>query len=271
MPEGDTIHTLARVLRDELEGRTLERVEVRGRPAPSLAIGVRAVEARGKNLLIELASGEVIRSHLGMHGDWHRYPAEATAWKKPARRASLVLRTADIVLVCFDAGELEFLETGRLGRSRRLRGLGPDLLGAPVAPEALVARARSLQRPAAPVVDLLLDQRVAAGIGNVYKSEVLFLRGIHPLAKAGALADQEIAALFQLAGDLLRANVGGRPRTTTEGRRRGPVRGSRLWVYGRAGRPCLRCGAAIAFAALGRGRRSTYWCPACQSEGEKKT
>ncbi|HVS65961.1 MAG TPA: DNA-formamidopyrimidine glycosylase family protein [Thermoanaerobaculia bacterium] len=264
MPEGDTIHTLARALREDLVGRRLERVELHGRPVPSLAVEVVSVEARGKNLLLSLASGEVLRVHLGMHGDWHRYPRDAPSWRKAAWRASLSLRTGEATLVCFDAEELEFLEADRLSASRRLRDLGPDLISEETPAGRLVERARSFQPSTAPVVDLLLDQRVAAGIGNVYKSELLFLRRIAPLTPVGDLEDAELATLYELAARLLRANVGGGSRTTTRERGARGSRRPRLWVYGRAGEPCLRCGEAVVSARLGRGRRSTYWCRRCQ-------
>jgi endonuclease-8 len=270
MPEGDTIHTLAGALRRELLGRRLERVEVRGRRVPSLASEVVAVEARGKNLLLTLGTGEAIRVHLGMSGDWHRYSERARSWRRSPARATLVLHTGDCVIVCFDAEELELVEASRLARSRGLRTLGPDLISGPASAEVLVRRARHFLRATAPVVDLLLDQRVAAGIGNVYKSELLFLEGIAPRTPIGALDDERIASLYQLAARLLRANVGGVRRVTTG--EPGGARGARppLWVYRRVGEPCLRCGTRIEFTRLGRDRRGTYWCPSCQEPAARR-
>lgn len=265
MPEGDTVHTLARELDRRLSGCTLAAGRLRDAPSASLAgCAVRAVRARGKHLLVELARGDggalVLRSHLGMHGSWHRYrPGER--WQRPSSQASIVLETERDVLVCFRAEEVE-LCAGDARAFELRRRLGPDLIAEEPELTELLARARHFLEPDAPLADLLLDQRVASGIGNVYKSELCFLAGLHPARAWSSVDEPVLARVYADARRLLQANVGGGPRRT-----RAPASGgarASLWVYRRKGRPCLRCAAPIESARLGRGARSTYWCPRCQ-------
>jgi endonuclease-8 len=201
-----------------------------------------------------------LRSHLGLYGSWHRYRPDEP-WLKPARQASLVLRTAERVFVCFNAREVELLRAdGFRARDRHSR-LGPDLIREDPDPDALRRRALELLSGETPLVDLLLDQRVASGIGNVYKSEVLFLSRRSPLLRIADLANGDWSDLYGTAARLLRANLSGGPRVTRDiqdGR-------GRLWVYGRAGLGCFACGRAIVRERIGRNPRSTYWCPSCQS------
>lgn len=260
MPEGDTVHKLAAALGQRLSGRELRDGRVRGEPRARLAgrrIG--AIRARGKHLWIELDGDLVLRSHLGMHGTWHRYrPGER--WHKPERHAAIVLATDDDVLVCFHPSEVELGSAGSRAFDLERR-LGPDLVeGVPDASETL-RRARHFLELDAPLVDVLLDQRVASGVGNVYKSEVLFLERVHPLTPLAAVDEPLLARLLGRAHELLRANLHGGPRVTRPAGAAG-----RLWVYGRKGQPCFECDAPIAAERLGRGLRSTYWCPRCQHE-----
>ncbi len=261
MPEGDTIHRLAAYLGPRLAGRRLIAARLAGDPTLDLAeVRVERVEARGKHLLIRLADERALRCHLGLHGSVHEY-AHGERWKLPERMASLVLAIDDAVFVCFRAQEAELLQSGGAREARLARRVGPDLLGeAPPPYDALPARARALLRPDSPAVDVLLDQRIAAGIGNVYKSELLFLEGVAPLRPLAELDDERLVGLYTRARDLLQQNLGSGPRRT-----RGTRGGSgALWVYHREGEDCLRCGAAVRRARLGRGLRSTYWCPGCQ-------
>lgn len=263
MPEGDTVHKLARYLAQRLCGQTLTDAYLRDHPGYTPADrGVTAVRAHGKHLFIELDDGHILRCHLGMTGSWHHYRA-GQPWAKPERQAALVLRVAQEVYVCFNPLQTEVLRAGAPGRRVLGTALGPDLL-APDPPFAdLPARARRLLRAATPLADVLLDQRVAAGIGNVYKSEVLFLQGLDPRRPLGQTSDAQLVALYGKAAELLRANLGPGPRTT----RRLAQAGALLWVYGRKDMPCLRCASPIAQARLGRHLRSTYWCPICQPAG----
>lgn len=269
MPEGDTIFKLARALAPMLEGQTLQRVFLRTLSAPELeGRRVDSVDAVGKHLLVGLLGREdgatrlLLRTHLGLHGSWHQYPSGAP-WKKPKWQASVVLETEPGTFVCFNASDVDCIPESRRKLDRKLGRLGPDLLVAPVDFQAILARLGRCS-PSEAVANVLLDQTVACGIGNVFKSEVLFLAGELPEQPLGRLDAARRLSLYRLARDLLVANVERGIRTTT-GSRRGDTRAPRFWVYGRAGLACLRCGAPVRFARLGRQWRSTYWCPVCQS------
>jgi endonuclease-8 len=260
MPEGDTISKLARALGSRLRGAEVVALRLKRATGPALA-GVRIldVRSRGKHLFIEFGNGVVLRSHLGMYGSWHHYPRGAP-WRKPAWQASIVLQVGEETLVCFNAREAELLTANgyRLGDVQRR--LGPDLTRERPEAGLLLRRAGALAEPGTLLVDLLLDQRLASGIGNVYKSEVLFLEGQPPRRTFAETPREVLAALYDLAGDLLRRNLGGGPRVT---RFVGDGRGN-LWVYGRADSPCFRCGSPIRRERMGVNQRSTYWCPLCQ-------
>jgi endonuclease-8 len=262
MPEGDTIHRLATALAPLLVGRPLAAVRLRGRELAEL-VGrrVEAVRSLGKHLLVELDDGTLLRSHLGMYGSWHRYRPGDT-WRRPSRQATLVVTLADLVLVCFNAREAEWLRGDRPRSRDRLSRLGPDLIREDPSPDRLLARALALLDRDTPVVDLLLDQRVAAGIGNVYKSEVLFVVRRSPLLRLGDLDLAAVGALYGEAARLLRLNLGSGPRVTHDAF----DRLGDLWVYRRGGRPCQVCGTSVKRARLGRLPRSTYWCPSCQPD-----
>lgn len=264
MPEGDTIHKLAAFMAPRLVGRELVFVDVRDSVDEPRLCGrrVRLVEARGKHLLIRLDDDRIIRSHLGMHGSWHVYAATAPSsdWQRPRKQASLVLATAESRFVCFNARDVEVLASPSVRERIVGSRLGPDLIADDVAPDALARRALAFADADTLIVDTLLDQRVAAGIGNVYKSEVLFLERL-PVDVRTAEADiDRIASCYRRAAELLRQNLGGGPRVT---RRVQDSRG-RLWVYGRAGQPCHDCDSPIAVDRLGRHHRGTWWCPECQ-------
>ena len=261
MPEGDTIHKLASAIAPRLTGTSLARFELRGDPTLDLAgRRVEKVRAQGKHLVIELEGDLWVRTHLGMTGSWHRY-ATGERWKRPPRQASVVLANGEDVFVCFNAKEAECIRAHGRRAAESLGRLGPDLTSAeePDVPR-LVERARKLVNGDAPVVDALLHQGVASGIGNVYKSEVLFLHGVDPRRTLGSVEDEALGEMFVEAHELLRANLhGGRRVTRTVGDGKGD-----LWVYRRGGRECFRCTTRIESAVLGRGRRITFWCPRCQ-------
>lgn len=265
MPEGDTIFRTADVLRRSLLGGVVRAA--RSQPGPGLArvpalgrlVGARVevVEARGKHLLIGFSGGRWLRTHLRMRGSWHRYRV-GEAWRLPAARASAWIETDAAVAVCFDCADVELLADADLGGHRALRSLGPDLL----APEfdADEAVRRLLAVPARTLGEALLDQRAVAGIGNVYKSELCFIEELSPWEPVRTLNPASTLRLVSTARRLLAANVGGGRRVTT-----GVARpGSSLWVYGRAGRPCRRCGTLILGRRQGVQARMTYWCPRCQ-------
>ena len=269
MPEGDTLHRTAAGLRPHLVGRRVTAAWVRlPGPKADRLVGstVTGVEALGKHLLIRFDSGLELRSHLGMHGSWHRY-APGERWRRPRARARFVMEAAGAVAVCFDAPVLELFETRVEPIHPVLSALGPDLLAEEFGPgEVAEVRRRLRESPAAcrSIAEGLLDQRALAGIGNVYKNEVLFLERVNPFAPVAALDDRTLDGLVGTGRRLVRANLGNADRRTTERAR--AAGGQRQWVYARAGRPCRRCGTLIAVRRHGELPRSTYWCPRCQRD-----
>jgi endonuclease VIII len=263
VPEGDTLFRAARALHDALAGRqvtafssTVPRVSVAARQHRVVGRTVEQAESRGKHLLVSFTGGLVLHTHLGMSGSWHLY-GSASRWRLPRHLARAVIETGDRVAVCFQAPTVELLLPGRA--ATRLDFLGPDVVSGQFDEAEACARLRTLNTTEIAVA--LLDQQALAGIGNVYKSEVLFLRGLDPRRFVSSLSDDELRALVRAASALLKKNVQGGPRRTT------PF-AEPLWVYGRAGRACRRCGASIVRFAQGRPGRSTYACPRCQSGAE---
>jgi endonuclease-8 len=264
MPEGDTIARAARTLDGALAGRTLTRFEaprLRG-STPRPGTTIEGVDARGKHLLVRFGDGRVLHTHMQMTGSWHVYPA-GSRWRKPAHLARVVLEVDDgTVAVCFSAptvemltGDLRSLTPGsRPGGAAGLGSLGPDLCRSDVDLDEAVRRMGALDL-ATEVAVALLDQRVAAGVGNVYKSEVCFACGIDPRAPLGTVEDATRRRLLETASQQLRANLDGPRRTTVPGG---------LAVYGRAGLRCRRCGDRIRRIRQGPTPRSTYYCPTCQ-------
>jgi endonuclease VIII len=264
MPEGDTIWRTARTLSAALTGRavtafesSLPEVAARGRALRLVGRTVLDVESRGKHLLLRFGGGVTLHTHLRMTGTWHVY-RPGSRWRASAHLARAVVRTAAYVAVCFAAPVVELLTAAELRAHGPLESLGPDLL----APDFDGARAREglRARGPAPIGDALLDQTALAGIGNVYKSEVLFLCGVSPFRKVADLADEVLDRIVATAVVQMKRNLAGGLRRTTSGLEAQP-----LWVYERGGRPCRRCGRAIERRVQGALARSTYWCPRCQA------
>jgi len=268
VPEGDTVWNTAQLLTGALAGKVIRHADLR---VPALATadlsGATVVEcaSRGKHLLLRLSGPQgqpdlTLHSHLRMDGVWRVYsPGEQ--WRgRPAHLIRVVLRTLTTVVVGYHLHELALVPTDE---EHALVGhLGPDLLGPAGTPggwdpeEAL----RRLQtQPDRPIADALLDQRNLAGIGNLYKAEVLFLRGVSPFRPVGDVRD--LRAVVVLAQKLLFANRGRWTQATTGSLRKG----QETYVYGRGGAPCRRCGTLIA-SQTQEHERITYWCPNCQPE-----
>lgn len=259
MPEGDTIHRLARrlsVLQDQLIVRARSNVADFS-SADFIGRRVTTVRALGKNLLIELDDRKTLLSHMRMHGYWHIRRVNEPG-RRPESYAKLVLQTQIWAAACFDAPVLELLTPWQLEHHPQLVRLGPDLLDEGFDSQQEFARFRS--RPELAIAEALLLQRIVAGVGNVFKSEILFLCGVSPFTKVAALSDPELARITATAQKLLARNVGPGPRTTAFWSQSG----QRYWVYRRAGRPCIKCGSIIQSARQGLGARTTYWCPVCQ-------
>jgi endonuclease VIII len=263
MPEGDTIHRAATRLKAVLEGQIIERAESRWLgPTTKTLLGrtVNNVEARGKHLLINLDDDRAIHSHLGMTGSWHIYrPAEQ--WQKPAHRAAISFQCEQVCVVCFTPRQLELLTSAGLRRNDYLNRLGPDLLASAVPDRDVLARFRQCNN--LPIGQAVMNQTIVSGIGNVYKSEVLFLLRLHPQTLVSDLRDEQILELVATASELMAKNLSGRPRTT-----RYALDGGRFYVYGRSGEPCHNCGTPIAVIRQGDAGRTTYFCSHCQPTGQ---
>jgi endonuclease-8 len=273
MPEGDTIFRAAQTLHRALAGRIVMRFEsafpglarvddghpIRGRT-------IESITSRGKHLLFTFSGDLVLHTHMRMNGSWHLYRLE-DRWQRPARDMRVLLATAEAVAVGFNVPIAELLSSRELARHTELRALGPDLLGAEVDRDEAFRRLRQQGRD--PVGDALLNQRVVAGIGNVFKSEILFIARIDPFAPVAELRDAALREIVEISLRQLRSNVAARQRTMAPagGRRTtGSLHPSKgLWVYGRGGQPCRRCGTAIQAKKTGPDARLTYWCPRCQA------
>lgn len=275
MPEGDSIFRAARTLHRALAGKqitafesvlpALNRIH---EDAPVTGRTVERVEALGKHLLIHLSGNLVLRTHMRMSGSWHIYRT-GERWQRARRDMRVRLATADFEAVGFTIPVAEFITEAGLSKHADLRTLGPDVLSDSFDGAKVVDNLRS--RPAGEIAEALLDQRVLAGLGNVYKSEVLFISGVNPFARVSDLSDAHLASIVETAQRILRLNVaeGLAPMTTYGGMRRTTHRSApteRLWVYGRARLPCRRCGAPINVRKQGIDARLTYWCPECQPQ-----
>jgi endonuclease VIII len=257
MPEGDSIFRAARALDRALTGRTvtrfdsvLPRLTNPRRVDPLVGRTIERVEARGKHLLMWFSGGLVLRTHMRMHGSWHIYrPGER--WQRPHHAMRIIIETADIHAVGFAIPVAEWEAGDTLDRADPLRDLGPDPLAETFDATAAIARLEA--RGDMEIADALLDQRAMAGIGNIWKSETLFACRVNPFARVRSLPRDRLDAIVTTAMKLLRASV-----SETSG-------GVTKRVYGRGGRPCPRCGTAIERTSQGEHARSTYWCPRCQA------
>jgi endonuclease-8 len=313
MPEGDTIYRTARALEKALGGRVVTGFETGfaklasvNDDAPVVGRTVERVEARGKWCLIYFSGDLILLSHMLMSGSWHIYRT-GERWKMPRRAMRVVVQVGARVednskriareeesrfpsgmtnrekeemtgfeAVLFNAQVAEFNTARSLERSSQVPKLGPDVLAEGFTLEKGVAAMRERMRthPADEVAVVLLNQRVMAGLGNVYKSEVAFAAGVNPFRAMSTLSAREIETMVEHSLKYMKANVGDGQRgeagegivTYTGPRRttRAMDRSDRTWVYGRQGQECRRCGTAIMRRLQGVAARPTYWCPVCQ-------
>jgi endonuclease VIII len=279
VPEGDTIFRSARALEQGLAGHQVTLFETACAPlasvhdqSPVTGRILERVESRGKWLLIHFSGDLILATHMLMSGSWHIYRV-GERWQRPRSQMRIVLGTADLLAVAFNVPVARFYTARTLQRFAGVAGLGPDVLGASFAADE--AKARLLEHAEEEVGNVLLNQRVMAGIGNVFKSEICFACGVNPFRKVADLRPQEIACLLDTARRFLSANVaegaGDGIVTYTGGRR---TTGSsnpaaRLWVYHRGGSACRRCGTLIQRRKQSPGARTTFWCPDCQKETYK--
>jgi len=256
VPEGDVVWYTARRLHEALAGRVLTRSDFRvPRYATVDLSGQPVTEAvsRGKHLLIRTGNGLTVHTHLKMDGSWQIRPADAGPPRRNVHQIRLLLANTRWQAVGYLLGITEVLPTA--DEDRVTGHLGPDLLGPDWdATEAVRRLERSAVRP---IGEALLDQRNLAGIGNLFKSEVLFLRGVSPWKQVGDVKD--LPKMVDLARRLLDANKARIGQVTTGD----TTPGRQTWVYGRQGAPCRRCGTPIRKRTDGA-ERMTFWCPACQ-------
>jgi endonuclease-8 len=266
VPEGDTIHRAARTLHAALAGKVVTRFETvfaqlarLDHQAPVAGRTVERVSAAGKHLLMDFSGDLHLRTHMRMNGSWHIYrPGER--WRMRRSDMRIVLETAEWVAVAFNVPIAEFHDGRSLARQEDLLRIGPDLIGAEFDFDEAVRRIR--ERPAEEIADVILNQRVVSGIGNEYKSELLFMTRISPFRKVADVTDDELAQLLQTARKVMVANVEMRSGARITTFSLNPNESQ--YVYGRGGKPCRRCGTRIEYAKQGLNARGTYWCPRCQ-------
>lgn len=262
MPEGDTIRRIAASLAARLTGKVLERVTTQGLPRDVAGQMVTSVAAHGKHLVIELANGAYLRAHLGMNGRFRAYDrarGDAILARMSPGRASLALVTDDGVYVWLNAPTIEVSHRRMPLHGTAVAALGPDVLAADF--DAAAAAARAAAHGARTVSDVLLDQRIVAGIGNIYKTESLFEAGIDPRARVAQIDAAALERIYAAAHRLMLANA---EPSRGQSAMLPPRNAAPFAVYGRTGRPCPRCGAAIACYSLGEPPRWTWSCPKCQ-------
>lgn len=274
MPEGDTIFRAARSLHKVLAGHVvtgfetayahLDRVSV---DSPIVGRTIERCVAAGKHLLISFSGDLILRTHMRMNGSWHLYRHGERWWRGP-QAMRVRIDTADWVAVAFNVPVAEFVTSRQLETRDPVAQLGPDLLGVTFDRDEAIRRI--IASGARPIAMTLLDQRIVAGIGNVYKSEVLFLTGVHPEVPSSAVPLPVLEAMMDTARRLLLDNVveGSSPRIQTYRnlRQLSPYSESdeSLWVYGRCNKPCRKCSTPIDMKKMGLDARSTYWCANCQ-------
>ena len=283
MPEGDTIYRAARTLEKALGGRVVTGFETgvaklasAHDDAPVVGRTVEKVEARGKWCLIFFSGDLILASHMLMSGSWHVYRT-GEKWWMGRSKMRVAITCGEMQAVLFNAQIAEFHTARTLERSGQVPKLGPDILSGEFTPEQGIEAMRTRMRthPEDEVGVMLLNQRVMAGLGNVYKSEVAFAAGVNPFRQISTLTERELAVMAEFSHKWMRANVNedavrgnsGEGIVTYTGPRRttrAMDRSDRTWVYGRQGMECRRCGAVVERRLQGEQARPTYWCPVCQ-------
>ena len=275
MPEGDTIFRTARALSRALIGKpvtvfrsTYPLLTRFNDDTPLAGQLVDSVEPRGKWLLIHFTGGGTLATHMLMSGSWHIY-RHGERWQQPRVNMRIAIENSDYIAVGFRVPVAKMLKPGELARALRIPPSAIDVLSEEF--NATEAARRVTAHADEEIADVLLHQEVMAGVGNVFKSEVCFVTGVNPFSKVNSLENEKLITLIAAAQKLVAANVledsgetivtyGGRKRRTTH--EADP--GASLWVYGRGGEPCRRCGEAIRRRIQGPDARVTFWCARCQ-------
>ena len=277
MPEGDSIFRTARALNEALAGKVVTAFDTTLAPlarvnddTPVVGRTVERVEARGKWCLLFFSGDLILLTHMRMSGSWHLYKT-GERWQAPRSAMRVVITCRDVQAVAFSVPVAEFHTARSLERSAAVAKLGVDVLGANYSADAAVRALREYRQsyPDEEIGNALLNQRVLAGIGNIYKSEVAFAAQVNPFRPMRSITDRELERIAELAHHYMQANAerSGKGIVTYAGARQtlhAVDRGARLWVYRRQGKECRRCGAIIQMRRQGTGARSTYWCPSCQ-------
>jgi len=246
LPEGDTIFLAARTLNRVLAGRTVTQFDsvfpainrVAG-DRPLVGRTIESVTARGKHLLIKFSGDLVLHTHMRMNGSWHVYPAGAR-WRRPAGDMRVLIGTGEAVAVGFNVPVADLLTSREMARHPELRALGPDVLDAAFDRGEAVRRMRS--HGGDRIADALLDQRIVAGLGNVFKSETLFLAGIDPFTPVASLDDRTLEAILDAARKTMKASVSADLQSNGRRTTRSLDPRAKRWVYGRIGGMACRCG-----------------------------
>jgi endonuclease VIII len=275
MPEGDTIFRSARALGRALGGKpitafrsTYPMLTRYHDDTPLTGQTVEQVESRGKWLLMHFSGGATLATHMLMSGSWHIYrPGER--WQKPPSTARIVIENSEYHAIGFNVPLAEMHTASSLTRDRRIPAPKGDLLNADF--DAETALTRIMAQSDEEIGDVLLHQRVLAGVGNVFKSEVCFVTGLNPFRKVRTMTEPQVREAITVARRQLRSNVmedSGDTIVTWRGAGRRTTNHSdpteSLWVYGRKGQPCRKCGEAIRSRLQGFDARVTFWCPRCQ-------
>ncbi len=286
MPEGDTIYRAARAMQRAIGGKVvtgfetgLAKIARVNDDTPLVGRMVEKVESRGKWCLVYFSGDLILVTHMLMSGSWHLYRA-GEKWWMGKERMRVVIRAGEgdaaWQAVAFNVPVVEFHTARSLERTSQVPKLGPDLLSDEFTVEGGIARlvAFGEEHPEAEIAVVLLNQRVLAGLGNVYKSEVAFAAGVNPFRAMRTITEREREVMVEKSQQWMKANVvdgssstGGDQIVTYSGNRRTTGRmdrEERLWVYGRQGMECRRCGATVMMRKQGEQARSTYWCPGCQ-------
>lgn len=267
MPEGDAVYRFARLIEGALLGKEIRAARAQGPgpvPKTQLLVGATctSIDTYGKNLLIHFDNGLVLRGHLRMYGAWFVYKPGET-WDRHPAQARLVLEVDDAVVVNFSAPVIELLEERALGFHAPLAKLGPDLLDEGFNEAEAFARFREPALARLTLGDAIMDQKVMAGVGNIWKQETLFRCRLNPWLRVGDLSDEDLRLIIQTARGLLRASTG---KENSLGLKRRPT----MFVYMRGGQPCPNCHARLRSSPQGEDIRHTAWCPQCQPERENQ-
>ena len=232
-------------------------------PMPEVGRTIEAVTSHGKHLEITWDDGLILHTHMRMTGSWHLYRLDER-WRKRTAQMRVVIEVEGWVAVCFSAPIVDTYRQFDRHRHPGFGRLGPDLCQTNADLEECVARMLDYAPATTPISEVLLDQHVACGVGNVYRCEVLWQNGLSPFAAVGSLSEADAREIVESSATMLRANLANSRRVTV------PELKGGLAVYGRNGQRCTRCGDTIQVKRTGEMARLLYWCPGCQTRNDSR-